>query len=43
MKELRQKFDDEKAEEKIAAVRISKRAQAKNVAEKVNLFQQEVK
>ncbi|KAE9401326.1 hypothetical protein BT96DRAFT_992213 [Gymnopus androsaceus JB14] len=41
MKALRQKYDDEKAEEKVAAIRVSKRAQAKSVAEKVNVFQQE--
>lgn len=42
MKALREKYDDEKAQEKIAAIRVSKRAQAKSVAEKVNIFQQEV-
>lgn len=42
MKALRLKYDEEKAEEKISAIRISKRAQAKSVAEKINVFQQEV-
>ncbi|KAE9384210.1 hypothetical protein BT96DRAFT_1008299 [Gymnopus androsaceus JB14] len=41
MKALRHKYDEEKAEEKVAAIRVSKRAQAKSVAEKVNIFQQE--
>ena len=42
MKALRQKYDEEKAEEKVAAIQVSNRAQAKSVAEKVNVFQQEV-
>lgn len=42
MKALRQKYDEEKAEEKVAAIQVSKRAQAKSVAGKVNIFQQEV-
>ena len=42
MKALRQRYDDAKAEEKVVAVRVSKRNQAKSVAEKINLFQQEV-
>ncbi|KAE9384050.1 hypothetical protein BT96DRAFT_1008478 [Gymnopus androsaceus JB14] len=41
MKALRQKYNEEKAEEKITAVRVSKRAQAKSIAEKMNLLQQE--
>jgi len=42
MKELRQKYDDERADERVTAIRVSKRAQAKIVAEKVNVYQQEV-
>ncbi|KAE9391998.1 hypothetical protein BT96DRAFT_1000778 [Gymnopus androsaceus JB14] len=41
MQALRQKYNDEKAQEKISAIRVSKRAQAKTVSEKVNLFQHE--
>ncbi|KAE9385966.1 hypothetical protein BT96DRAFT_1006545 [Gymnopus androsaceus JB14] len=41
MKSLHQKYDEEKSEEKVAAIWVSKRAQAKSVAEKMNLFQQE--
>ncbi|KAE9396620.1 hypothetical protein BT96DRAFT_996625 [Gymnopus androsaceus JB14] len=36
MKILRKKFDEAKAEEKIAAIRVSRRAEAKSVAEKIN-------
>lgn len=36
MKALRSKYDEEKAEEKVSAIQISKRAQAKSVAEKIN-------
>lgn len=42
MKILRKKFDEAKAEEKIAAIRVSRRAEAKSVAEKINVFQREV-
>lgn len=42
MKALCQKYDEERAEEKIAGVWVSKCAQAKSIAEKMNLFQQEV-
>ncbi|KAE9403271.1 hypothetical protein BT96DRAFT_990510 [Gymnopus androsaceus JB14] len=42
MKALHLKYNEEKAEEKIAAVCVSKRAHAKSVAEKMNLFQQEI-
>lgn len=42
MKTLRLKYEEEKANEKIAAIRVSNRAQAKSVAEKINLFQHEV-
>lgn len=42
MAELRKRFDEEKSKESVAAVRVSKRAEAKTVAEKLNLLQQEV-
>ncbi|KAE9383355.1 hypothetical protein BT96DRAFT_1009312 [Gymnopus androsaceus JB14] len=41
MKILRKKFDEAKAEEKIAAICISRRAKAKSVAEKINVLQRE--
>lgn len=42
MAELREEYEEGKAEERVTAVRVSKRAQAKVVSEKINLFQQEV-
>ncbi|KAE9388835.1 hypothetical protein BT96DRAFT_1003816 [Gymnopus androsaceus JB14] len=41
MKALWQRYGDAKVEEKVVAVRVSKHAQAKGVAEKINFFQQE--
>jgi len=42
MKALCQKYNKEKAEEKVAAIQVSNRAQAKSIAEKVIVFQQEI-
>lgn len=41
MAEYREFFDSEKAEQKVAAVRVSKSSQAKTAASKLNHFQQE--
>lgn len=43
MAELRDKYDEEKADTQVTATRVSKRAAAKFIAGKIDGFQQEVR